>query len=216
MDHSLNEIGSLCKRAARGAGLSWGLAEDAARGARWLSSAGLPGPRMLSRRLELLEHVALADVTPAVLAGPWGAASGRLCPLITGAAVSDQAGRLLIDRTVIIENPVCPLLIVPFAADAALELQCPISVAWNRIRLTTDGNRSCIEGDEGNLLDEVCTRLCCCAAKVVPQACLPIGSRGEAHESVWESLSAFASRTYAPATEESRRRGAGSGLADGS
>ena len=36
MHASLNEIESLCKKAARGAGMSWGLAEEAGKAAKWL------------------------------------------------------------------------------------------------------------------------------------------------------------------------------------
>ena len=43
MTFSLNEIEAIGKRAARGAGLPWGLAEEAGKAARWLTARGLPG-----------------------------------------------------------------------------------------------------------------------------------------------------------------------------
>ena len=48
MTWSLNEIETLSRKAARGAGLSWGLAEEAGKATRWLAAAGLPGPQVLA------------------------------------------------------------------------------------------------------------------------------------------------------------------------
>jgi hypothetical protein len=42
IDLSLNEVESLAAKAARGAGLAWGLADDVGRAARRLAAAGLP------------------------------------------------------------------------------------------------------------------------------------------------------------------------------
>ena len=57
MHASLNEIESLCKKAARGAGLSWGLAEEAGKAARWLSAHGLDGPGVLARSCDRMTAV---------------------------------------------------------------------------------------------------------------------------------------------------------------
>jgi hypothetical protein len=60
IDLSLNEVETWSAKAARGAGLSWGLAEDAGRAARRLAAAGLAfAPSIL--RLE-------TDQAPAVMA----------------------------------------------------------------------------------------------------------------------------------------------------
>ena len=44
---SLNEIDSLCQKAARGAGLDWGLAEEAGFAAAWLAARGADGAAAL-------------------------------------------------------------------------------------------------------------------------------------------------------------------------
>ena len=41
---SRNEVASLCMKAARGAGMSWGLAEEAGFAAAWLVQHGINGP----------------------------------------------------------------------------------------------------------------------------------------------------------------------------
>ena len=48
---SLNEIEALAKKAARGSGCSWGVAEDAGRAVRWLEARGLPGAEALGTLL---------------------------------------------------------------------------------------------------------------------------------------------------------------------
>ena len=43
MSLSLNEVESLAKKAARGTGYPWGLAEEAAKASRWLAARGVDG-----------------------------------------------------------------------------------------------------------------------------------------------------------------------------
>ena len=71
---TLPEIQSLCFKAARGAGMEWGLAEEAAFAARWLAAAGLPGPERLGARLQ-----AGGVAAPEIGSGVWrGRAGGAL------------------------------------------------------------------------------------------------------------------------------------------
>ena len=87
MSWSLNEVEALSRKAARGAGLSWGLAEEAGRATRWLVVHGLPGPEVLLAaltRLDGLPHEARAPLDG------WQARD-TLCPVTTGAALADTA-----------------------------------------------------------------------------------------------------------------------------
>jgi len=84
---SLNEIESLAKKATRGAGRSWGLAEEAGKATRWLCAAGLPGAEALAALLERTDGTAHADLSPALSGDRWQARGGTLCPLIAGAAL---------------------------------------------------------------------------------------------------------------------------------
>ena len=51
MSYSLNEMEATAKRAARGAGYSWGLAEEASKATRWLCTQGLDGAAELAHVL---------------------------------------------------------------------------------------------------------------------------------------------------------------------
>ena len=52
-NYSLAEIDALSRKACRGAGYSWGLAEDAGKAVRWLTAYGLPGAETLSELLQV-------------------------------------------------------------------------------------------------------------------------------------------------------------------
>ncbi|MGJ5620155.1 DUF3726 domain-containing protein [Sulfitobacter sp. MF3-043] len=212
MTFSLNEIEALSKRAARGSGLSWGLAEEAAKGTRWLASFDLPGPQLLANLLELNDRRAEIDVSPMSLEGVWKAPAGRMSPLISGASLSDCAGRLLALGQIQLQSVSYPLLVVPFLGGAALRLKTPVSVAWDGVRLTTDGHQLCTEGQDGLSSDH--TLLMTVSAPAVMQGPKEPVIRAQVSSECWATLSRFAHRTFAPATDESRARGAGAGLTD--
>ncbi|MHC4974961.1 MAG: DUF3726 domain-containing protein [Planctomycetota bacterium] len=91
MTFSLNEVEAMGKRAARGAGLDWGIAEEAGKAARWLTAHGLPGPELLAQLLTRNEGKSYDELAPVSTDDVWQAESGCLCPLIAGAALSDRA-----------------------------------------------------------------------------------------------------------------------------
>ncbi|WP_293575171.1 DUF3726 domain-containing protein [Phaeobacter sp.] len=214
MSHSLNEIEAMAKRAARGAGLSWGLAEEAAKGTRWLASFGLPGTEMLARLLTVNDRVPAIDVSPVSLrAQVWHAPSYRMSPLIAGAALSDCAVRLMDRGSIEMASVTLPLLAVPFMAGAALRLGQPVSATWHGAQLTTDGRCLCVSGDPETLRLEQADHVSFCAPAQMTGPKEPM-MRAEVCATSWAQLEAFAQRTFAPATEESRRLGAGAGLTD--
>ena len=116
MNLSLNEIEVMCKRAARGAGLPWGLAEEAAAASRFLTEVALPGADMLARLLERNDRRPVAMLAPMAAEGCWRAVSGRLCPVIAGSVLSDRAAELETGAVFEMEEVDLPLLLLPFAA----------------------------------------------------------------------------------------------------
>ena len=211
MQYSLNEIEALCKRAARGSGLSWGLAEDAARASRWLASYGLPGPKLLASLLELNDRIRFSDVAPVSLSGAWSAPLGRMSPIIAGAAMSDCANHLLGGEDIVMHDVTQPLLIVPFASTAALSRNQSVQIFWDDVCLTTDGRTLSVQGNSDALTAEHTARLTSVCGGDMTNLIISV-YRGEIDDMSWKRLSRFAHRTYAPATAESRASGAGAGL----
>ena len=61
--YSLGEIEALCKKASRGVGLSWGLAEEAGLIARHLSEFNLPGSDTVYTNLKFIEDNGWEDLS---------------------------------------------------------------------------------------------------------------------------------------------------------
>lgn len=196
---SLGEIEALCQKAARGAGLAWGLAEEAGRAARALTAAGLPGPEALA--------LALAEgpgATPRVAAGHWQG-DGPLCPVRTGAALADFAALPEGPGPGLVLAPVrAPLLLLPFAALAAAWTGRAFRLDWR------DGRGHA--GPDG--LSAEGARLCAVAeVRLAPgqgPPALPPATGRAVPESARAVLEALALHTTVPASAASR---AGAGAA---
>ncbi|MGJ8616580.1 MAG: DUF3726 domain-containing protein [Sulfitobacter sp.] len=209
MTYSLNEIEAHAKKAARGGGYDWGVAEEAGKAVRWLVSHGLSGAAALAAHLEQQAH----DGPPQTLDGDWSSATGVLCPLTAGVTLNDCADRLTAVRGQTMHDVAQPLLVVPFAAWAALHIKAPLTVAWNNVRATTNGYDLYLEGSEDELNTPQTSALQCVMAQSSHALAAP-AMRGNVSPDVWAKLNTFAQRTYAPATEASRLLGAGAGVSD--
>lgn len=206
MNRSLNEIEATAKRAARGGGYSWGLAEEASKAVRWLSSRGQDGVAALAVLLDK-GFARTADHRPHTPGEVWHS-DADLCPIATGAFLSDCA-RNLRSGPITMQRVAVPLLILPFAANAASELNCCVSVEIDGHVAATDGdNLICPDG-----LPEFAERITVHPSETAP-SWRPRGAQMSPDPDSWNRLAALAHRTYAPATEESRLRGAGAGLSD--
>jgi len=205
MSYSLNEVETLCRKAARGAGYGWGLAEEAGHAARWLEARGCLGAQSLAALLEEIDGSPPANMTPR-LGAVWQA-STPLCPIITGAALSDHAA-LLTQGPITLGTLRHPLLLLPFAAMAA-------GNGW--LTVTWDGTQVVLGADSanaaGNLgLPQVAQVIC--TLTDTPTSAAPSYTRSNLTAEIHTRLTRFAQRTYAPATEASRIAGAGAGLSD--
>lgn len=218
MTHALNEIEALCKRAARGAGLPWGLAEDAGRAARWLAAAGQDGPGQLAALLAVTDGAPVAGLSPVALGDAiWRGAAGALSPLPTGAALSDTAARLAARLSaaggrLALDALHMPLLLAPALANAARQTGRTFAASWPGGRFATDGLGLVVEG---TAYDTAWADRCTIALspETLPAAG-PRRHRAAPGAEVLAQLTRLAQRTYAPATAESRARGAGAGGSD--
>jgi len=212
MSWSLNEIETLSRKAARGAGLSWGLAEEAGKAARWLTAVGLPGPQVLADLLTRNDGADYETLCPMEAdEGRWVARGGTLCPLISGAVLCDNAqrlgtGDLTLGRTA------APMLLLPYLDAAARQCGSSLTVRWNGTTVTLGNNAQAM----GDSLDTPMADQITIASSTAEKAAnpLPQHNRGDMPANVAQCLKAFAERTYAPETEESRLSGAGAGLTD--
>ena len=184
---SIGEIAALSVKAARGAGLSWGVAAEAGRAVRILSEYGLPGAEVLARDLAGPEPGRTLEVGCRI-AGPADVA-----------AVGSEPG------------PLTPLLLVPFlratlAGEKGWMVRAPdggelFKVCAGGVRLFARD----ISGKSGlqiseSTADRTTATLATRVARVDPEAL--------------RFLNDLAARIYAPPSELSRARGAGAGELD--
>lgn len=207
MSFSLNEVEAIAKRAAKGAGYSWGLAEEAAKATRWLCSAGIDGIALLVQTLNAGFAAELRRHSADVIEDAW-CSEGALCPLMTGSMVSDHAANLKHAPLTLI-NVAVPLFLLPFAAQSAMQLDAAIALDIDGHTLRTDG-KTCEHPGAG---PDHAKEVVICISKTPPKA-IPEHTRATPSAQTWAELNSFAHRTYAPATEASRLLGAGSGLSD--
>ncbi|OSQ52673.1 DUF3726 domain-containing protein [Marivita geojedonensis] len=203
MTVSLNEVEAMAKKATRGAGYPWGVAEDAGKVARQLGMWGYDGCGTLARALTRFDGVLLEDRLPIFDGSDVQPKIGILCPLLAGTALSDHAERLSVGAMG--TGPIAePTLLLPFAGFAAQFLRSPVRVAGAGFSVTTNGEHVSVEGE---IPDQASALTIERVATSVP--CRERAYRAAPLQADWDVLARFAHRTYAPATEESRQKGAG-------
>ena len=211
---SLNEIEVMGQRAARGAGLPWGIAEEAGKAARWLTERGLPGVERLADILTDNDKRLYAELAPANADGVWQASSGQLCPLITGTTLCDLAAEIAKGRVMELGKTAQPLLLAPYAAGVAKLTSTAIALGWDGLTMFMTSKGLAIEGNRDAMTATSTERMHC---RRVDERTVPINEPVNApavRAVAWSRLADFAQRTYAPATEASRLSGAGAGLSD--
>lgn len=207
---SLNEIEALSRKAARGSGLSWGLAEETGKAVRWLSDNGLPGPRVLVELLCLNDGVSHADVAPRCENGVWTARNGALSPIVAGALICDRAEELMTGEGLRLEDIAAPLLLAPFVSAASRAAGLALALEWPGVVLSFDRGAVAVEGDEAALLaGRAKSVILTTGVRHATRSARGRDGRDVAPQTT-RLLESFAQRTYAPATELSRA-GAGAG-----
>ena len=112
MNLSLGEFQATAAKALRGAGYSWGMSAEGANVCRALAAMGIDPSRNLLRLLALVDDIGLAGLRPDQ---DWTTASGRVCPLSIGAAISDEPPAGSLRLAGVIE----PILLIPSLATLA-------------------------------------------------------------------------------------------------
>lgn len=207
---SLSETTSLAKRAIRGAGFDWGVCDDIAAAVEWLVRHGLPGVEALDQAL-----ARAADPPPPCLpitsAEPWRSADGRpLSPIQTGLALADHLHLTSNGGRIAIRDLEAPLLVAGCAAMAGESSGRAYRIGWGALVILGGRGGGLVDGDPSRLLSASNDVLVCVEAPEGGALGLDIRNRRPAVDArVWERLEDLAAKTYAPATEASRIKGAG-------
>lgn len=211
---SLTEVETLAAKAARGAGLSWGMAEEAGFATRWLCAHGLAGASHLLGHLTRNDGAEWGDVAPAINGRVWASATGgALCPLATGAALCDAATLPVGPGAapLRLQKLGFPVLLLPFLAGASVALLQPLALEWQSGRAVVSGDADLwIEAGIG--WDDTTMDLTV-STTTAPQTATFRNPVQPIPATVLQALNALALRTTVPASARSRA-GAGAAATD--
>ena len=263
-NYSLGEIDSLARKATRGAGYSWGVAEEAGKAVRWLSAYGYPGAEILANYLTIVANKS-QEFIPSLLSESSNqniAQSDKakkeidlekivftnndlaMCSLYCGTLINDLGHQLKDNKSLIFENMLSPLLALSQAGRIAEAYDISVSFAYaetvivcsaNGIQLKDssaelgrstpplfDNNLSASSksdpetykepdsfGLNSELMNNTADVVCCQFKNTQINTHFPNAQSRAVSTEALAILEQFAHTTYAPATEESRLKGAG-------
>lgn len=210
---SLNEIESLALKAARGAGMSWGLAEEAAAAASWLAERSQPWAETLAGLLAQQSATCQPRIDGDAIVP--SRAGSRLCPVRTGAWLSDLGACA---RAIVVHDVLAPLWLAPFLARWGGSGRA-VRLAWGEVTLSIGPDSL---SNSGAIPSEVAVAPFASRAEIALVSGAVSGrSVREFHrdgypvpDDAWRALQALECRTYVPASAHSRLSGAGAGLLD--
>ena len=204
--YSLGEIEAQCKKASKGVGLSWGLAEEAGLIARHLSEFNLPGSDTVYTNLKFIEDNGWEDNFIDI---KFVHQIGKpISGLLLGVMLLDQLSNIADYRTCFKDSVIGPLAV----AGALLRLQNEkyfFSLCWENCQITMDDDGFTVSGE--NLNPKIVDWF---VVSIYQSSKKPVFNK-EKNKRVqiksWESLTKMAHKTYVPESATSRLRGAGAG-----
>lgn len=181
--YSLSEINAICKKAAKGAGLTWGQAEEIANASKQLAAYGIDVlkylPGLLNNHLDKAETI-----------------SKIICD------VNDHC-HLLKDKPRIYHNVPFPILLLPAVSQVALPLKTAFKVSADNLSAYVDCNGIYIEQGFAELESSHQLSI---EKSLQNHQLIHASPAGLAiSPAVWRDLNLLAARYFAPASEASRQ-----------
>jgi hypothetical protein len=210
---SRNEIESLALKAARGAGMSWGLAEEASVAAGWLAERAMPWADTLAGVLAQARTTSPPQI--AGLAITPSRPGTRLCPIMTGALLSDLGPPT---DAMEVRDLLAPLWLAPFLASWTGPNRA-VRLAWEKVHLsvTQSGTPGASAVPTAALAAAFGDSVAIALERTdrTQQLRTRRGSSGyDVPDDAWRALQELEHKTYVPASAQSRIAGAGAGLLD--
>lgn len=208
---SRTETETLCFKATRGGGYSWGIAEDAATATGWLCAQGIDGTSALLAAL-----VAPTFTAPVVATGQWSGQQGRpLCPLLTGTALVDfaQTKDSPFSQPTTVGPVRQPILIVPFLKQCADLMGKAVCLNWDGKTLIIGSQMTATPADLSDFANASVATVTLTLTDDTPRTERP-AQFSLVRPHTLAALNALAMRTTVPASETSRNSGAGAGTTD--
>ena len=199
---TLSEIDTTSKRAARGAGFSWGIAEEVGKNMRLLELFGLPGIKNLNQFLKDYKKKKFQKVT--LISDTNNANKYPFCPIILGVNFIDQVNLLDKKINIQISNVAFPLLFLPFVSRASEMIGKRIFLKIEEKEFLLNLNQSIYSNYLKNEILEVCNTINISF----------IENSNSFDENEWKELYKLSEDTFVEESESLKISGAGAGLTD--
>ena len=199
---TFSEIDTTSKRAAKGAGFSWGISEEIGKNMKLLELFGLSGIKNLNKYLKdykkkQFQKIALISETNETKKIPF-------CPIILGTNFIDQVNLLDKKNNIKIINVAFPILFLPFVSRASEVIGKRIFLKIDEKEFLLNLNQSIYSNYLKNEILENCNLI----------SINFIENNNSFNENEWKELYKLSEDTFVEETESLKIGAAGAGLTD--
>ena len=198
---SFSEIDTTVKRATKGVGFAWGVAEEVGKNIRLLEMFGLPGLKNLNQYFKKIKQKEFKNLT---LILKENISKKPYCPIIAGTSFLDQINSANELDEIKIENMGFPILLLPFLSRASEVIGKRIIVNIDDKNFLLNFNQSIYSNYfSGDIVEK--------GSSIKVKFLENINSFTEKD---WQELYKLSENTFVEETEELKKSAAGAGLTD--
>ena len=198
---SFSEIDTTAKRATKGVGFAWGVAEEVGKNIRLLEMFGLPGLKNLNQYFKKIKQEEFKNLT---LILKENISKKPYCPIIAGTSFLDQINSANELDEIKIENMGFPILFLPFLSRASEVIGKRIFVTIDNKDFLLNFNQSIYSNYfSGDILEK--------GNSIKIKFLENINSFTEKD---WQELYKLSENTFVEETEALKKSAAGAGLTD--
>jgi len=199
---TFSEIDTTSKRAAKGAGFSWGISEEIGKNMRLLELFGLSGIKNLNKYLKdykkkQFQKIALFSEINETIKNPF-------CPIILGTNFIDQVNLLDKKNNIKIINVAFPILFLPFVSRASEVIGKRIFLKIDEKEFLLNLNQSIYSNYLKNEILENCNSI----------SINFVENNNSFNENEWNELYKLSEDTFVEESESLKIGAAGAGLTD--
>ena len=199
---TLSEIDTTSKRATRGAGFSWGIAEEVGKNMRLLELYGLSGIKNLNKFLKDYKKKQFQKIT--LISETNNASKNSFCPITLGINFIDQVNLLDKKLNIQISNLAFPILFIPFVSRASEIVGKKIFLKVDDKEFLFNLNQSIYSNYLKNEILENCNNINISFLE----------NNNSFNEDEWNELYKLSEDTFVEETESLKIGAAGAGLTD--
>ncbi|MBD1160805.1 DUF3726 domain-containing protein [Pelagibacterales bacterium SAG-MED15] len=198
---SFSEIDTVVKRATKGVGFNWGVAEEVGKNIKLLEMFGLPGLKNLNDYFNSLKSKKFQNLT---FISNHNQSKIPYCPIISGISFLDQVNELKELINIKIENMSYPILFLPFLSRASEVIGKKISFKFDENIFLFNFNQNIYSNYFSN--------------KILENAKLTeinfIENNNTFSQEEWDNLYKLSTNTFVEESDELKKSAAGAGLTD--